>query len=59
MGGRVGVPTITCHSTALPCPRYNYLTDLLEIQMKDIITAVVIGLALTVLALAYFDILTY
>jgi hypothetical protein len=53
------VPTITCHSPAPPCSRYNYLTDLLEIQMKDIITAVVIGLALTVLALAYFDILTY
>jgi hypothetical protein len=55
----VGVPTITCRSPALPCSRYNYLTDLLEIQMKDIITAVVIGLTLTVLALAYFDILTY
>lgn len=59
VGGPRGVSTIMPASLALPMPGYNYLTDLLEIQMKDTILAIVIGLALTALALQYFDILVY
>ena len=36
---------------------YNHPTNLLEINMRDYLAAIVIGLALTVLALAYFDVL--
>ena len=59
LGVPAGVPTIIPASPAPPLPGYNYLTDLLEIQMKDIITAIVIGLALAALAMQYFDILVY
>jgi hypothetical protein len=55
MGGRVGVPTITCHSTALPCPCYNHLTNLLEIQMKDTLLAIAIGLTMCALLLHWLD----
>jgi hypothetical protein len=53
------VPTITTISAALPMLGYNHLTDLLEIQMKDIVTAVVIGLVLCAVFLHGLDALFY
>ena len=44
MGGRVGVPTITCRSSALPCPCYNHHTNLLEIQMQTVRNAASVAL---------------
>lgn len=38
--------TITPASLAVPMPGYNCLTDLLEIQMKDIVLAIIIGFTL-------------
>lgn len=46
VGGLWGVPTITPASLAAPMLGYNCLTDLLEIQMKDIVLAIIIGLTL-------------
>ena len=59
MGGLWGVPTITTSSTAPPAPCYNHLTNLLEIYMKDILAAVVIGLALCAVLLHGLDALFY
>lgn len=36
----------------------NIFTDAKKIDWRDVVTAVIIGLALAVLALSYFDVLT-
>jgi hypothetical protein len=46
-------------STSLPASCYNHLTNLLEIYMKDILAAVVIGLALCAVLLHGLDALFY
>ena len=58
-GGPVGGTTIITSSAAPPMLGYNYLTDLLEIQMKDIVAAVVIGLVLCAVLLHGLDALFY
>jgi hypothetical protein len=59
LGGLWGVPTIIASSTSLPASCYNHLTNLLEIYMKDILAAVVIGLALCAVLLHGLDALFY
>jgi hypothetical protein len=54
-----GVPTITTIPAALPMPCYNHLTNLLEIQMKDTLLAVAIGLTTCALLLHWLDALFY
>ncbi len=55
----MGGTTIITSSAAPPMLGYNYLTDLLEIQMKDIVAAVVIGLVLCAVLLHGLDALFY
>jgi hypothetical protein len=40
-------------------PGYNYLTNLLEVQMKDVLLAIAIGLALCAALLHGLDALFY
>ena len=56
-GGPVGCPTIMASPAAGPAWCTINVLTYLEHIMKDILAAVVIGLALTVGALAYFDVL--
>ena len=63
-GTPLGVPagvvtTITPSSPATAMPGYNQPTNLLEIHMKDILAAVVIGLALCAALLHGLDALFY
>jgi hypothetical protein len=40
-------------------PRYNHLTNLLEIQMKDTLFAIALGLIICALLLHWLDALFY
>lgn len=59
LGVPAGVPTIISSSTRSAMLGYNRPTNLLEIQMKDVLAAVVIGLALCAALLHGLDALFY